>query len=111
MTPLIAQKSRERDGRGMSTYSLGFFLGPGRPRSLGGALGSMDGGARLRPVPDAPPLLRFASALPGGAKVSASATSVPFGTGVAFESDDLSACSDGCADGEGSFLIDGTAEA
>lgn len=90
--------------------SRGFFLGPGRPRSLGGALGSMDGGARLRPVPGAP-LLRFASALLGGARVSASATSVPFGTGVAFESDDLSACSDGCADGEGSFLIDGTAEA
>ena len=95
---------------GVGTYSLGFFFGPGRPRSRGGALGSIDGGARFRPVPDAPPLFRLPSAL-GGASVLGSTASVPLGTGVAFESDDFSAVSDGCADGDGSFLMDGIAEA
>lgn len=93
-----------------TTHSLGFFLGPGRPRSRGGALGSIDGGARLRPVAVAPPLFLLPSAL-GGASEFGSAASVPAGTGVAFESEDLSASSGSCTDGDASFLMDGTADA
>lgn len=87
-----------------SAYSRGFFFGPGRPRSRGGALGSMDGGARLRPATAAPPLFRLPSTL-GGARELASAESPWVGTGVAFDSDDFSFVSGGWSDGEGSFLM------
>lgn len=86
------------------THSLGFFLGPGRPLSFMGALGSMDGGARLRPDAAAPPLFLLPSVL-GGASVLASAGSLPAGgMGVALEADSLSAASEGGIDGEASSL-------
>jgi hypothetical protein len=68
----------------------------------------MDGGARLRPDGAAPPLFLLPSTL-GGARELPSAASVP-GTGVAFDSDDLSALSGGCIDGEASPLIVGAAD-
>lgn len=89
--------------------NLGFFLGPGRPRSRGGAFGSMEGGARFRPLAVAPPLFFLPSTL-GGASELLSTTSLPCGTGVAFESDDLSATSGSCTDGDASFLMDGSAD-
>jgi hypothetical protein len=91
------------------THSLGFFLGPGRARSLIGAFGSMDGGALFRPDGAAPPLLFFASAF-GGARVLPSPASAP-GIGVAFDSDDLSTPSGSCIDGEASPFMVGAADA
>lgn len=101
----VSQASRHA----IVTYSLGFFLGPGRPRSRGGAFGSIEGGARFRPVAVAPPLFFLPSDL-GGASELGSTTSLACGTGVALESDDLSATSGNCTDGDGSFLMDGSAE-
>lgn len=73
------------------THNLGFFLGPGLPLSLGGALGSMTGGALLRPAAEAPPLLRLPSILGGGASELGSGVSAPVaGTGVEFDSSDFS---------------------
>jgi len=70
--------------------SLGFFFGPGLPRSLGGALGSIIGAALLRPVAAPPPLLRLPSTLGGGASELGSGVSAPVaGTGVELESSDL----------------------
>jgi len=74
------------------TYNLGFFLGPGLPLSLGGALGSMIGGALLRPATAAPPLFFLPSTLGGGTREFGSGVSaLAAGTGVALDSDDLSA--------------------
>lgn len=74
------------------TYSLGFFLGPGLPLSLGGALGSITGAARLRPATAPPPLLRLPSILGGGASELGSGVSAPVaGTGVELESSDFDA--------------------
>lgn len=67
-------------------------------------MGSIDGGARFRPLPL--PFFPLWSGL-GGANELGSIASVPLvGIGVAFDSDDLSASSGGCTDGEGSFLVD-----
>lgn len=86
------------------TYSLGFFLGPGLALSLGGAFGSIAGGARFRPVTVPPPLLRLLSAF-GGANELASVSSLAFdGKGVELDSDDFSARSGGWTDGDGSTL-------
>ena len=80
------------------TYSLGFFFGPGLPRSLGGALGSIIGAALLRPAA-APPLFRLPSTFGGGASELGSGVSAPVaGTGVAalessgFEAGEGSGC-------------------
>lgn len=74
------------------TYSLGFFLGPGLPLSLGGALGSITGAARFRPATAPPPLLRLPSILGGGASELGSGVSAPVaGTGVELESSDFDA--------------------
>ena len=90
------------------TYSLGFFFGPGLPRSRGGPLGSIAGGARLRPVTVPPPRFRLPSTLGGGASELVSFSSFAFdGIGVEFDSDDLSALSGGWIDGEGSALMRG----
>ena len=56
------------------TYSLGFFLGPGLPRSRKGAFGSIAGGARFRPVTVPPPRRRRLLAV-GGASELASVSS------------------------------------
>lgn len=74
------------------TYNLGFFFGPGLPRSLGGALGSITGGALFLPATAPPPLFLLPSTFGGGASEFGSGVSalVP-GTGVAFDSDDFSA--------------------
>lgn len=91
--------------RDACTDNLGFFLGPGRPRSLGGALGSIAGGALLRPVALAPPLFRLPSTLGGGANELGSCSSLAVdGRGVEFDSDVLSALSGGWTEGEGSGL-------
>jgi hypothetical protein len=72
------------------TYSLGFFFGPGLPRSLGGALGSIMGAALLRPVAAPPPLFRLPSTLGGGARELGSGVSAPVaGAGVVLESSDF----------------------
>lgn len=93
MFSLGSQCENHAAGVSEYTYSLGFFLGPGLPRSLGGALGSIEGGARFRPV-EVPPLdFFFASAL-GGANELPSVSSLAFeGIGVELDSDDLSAVS------------------
>lgn len=73
------------------THSLGFFLGPGLPFSLGGAFGSITGGALFRPATAPPPLLRLPSILGGGASELGSGVSAPVaGTGVEVDSSDLS---------------------
>lgn len=92
----------------LKTHNLGFFFGPGLPRSLGGTLGSMEGGARFRPeTPPAPPLFLLPSTL-GGASVLPSPSSLPAaGTGVALDSDVLSARLGGI-DGDASGLSDDT---
>lgn len=96
----------------VNTYSLGFFLGPGLPRSRGGALGSMEGGARFRPVTVPPPLFRLPSTLGGGTSELGSCSSLPFGgMGVEFDSDDLSALSGGWTEGDGSVLMEGLTSA
>ena len=88
------------------TYNLGFFFGPGLPLSLGRTFGSIAGGARLRPVTVPPPLLLLLSDF-GGASELGSGSSLPFdGSGVALDSDDLSADSGGWTDGDGSGLMD-----
>lgn len=84
-----------------STHSLGFFLGPGLPRSRMGALGSMDGGALLRPVTAAPPLFFRPSILGGASELGSAASLVVGGIGVALESEALSTTSC-CTDGDGS---------
>lgn len=90
----------------IGTHSLGFFLGPGRPLSRIGACGSMDGGARLRPLTAAAPLFLLPSTF-GGASVLLSVASLPdAGTGVAFDSDDLSADSGGRTIGVESSLME-----
>jgi hypothetical protein len=72
------------------THSLGFFFGPGLPRSLGGALGSIMGAALLRPVAAPPPLFRLPSTLGGGARELGSGVSAPVaGAGVVLESSDF----------------------
>ena len=87
---------------GMCTYSLGFFLGPGLALSLGGAFGSIDGGARFRPVTVPPGFLRLLSGF-GGANELVSCSSLAVdGKGVELDSDDFSADSGGCTDGDGS---------
>jgi hypothetical protein len=74
------------------THSLAFFFGPGLPRSLGGASGSIVGAALFRPVGAAPPLFRLPSTLPGGASEFGSGVpAVTAGTGTEVSSDDLSA--------------------
>jgi hypothetical protein len=84
------------------TYSLGFFFGPGRPRSLIGPFGSIDGGARFLPLTAAPPLLRRSTL--GGARLLLSIPSMFIGgTGVPFDSLVFSTNSGGCTDGEGSM--------
>lgn len=71
--------------------SLGFFFGPGLPFSLGGAFGSITGGALLRPATAPPPLLRLPSILGGGAREFVSGVSAPVaGIGVETDSSDLS---------------------
>jgi hypothetical protein len=86
------------------TYSLGFFFGPGRPRSLMGPFGSMDGGARFLPLTWPPPRFRLSPAL-GGASELLSVTSVVVGgMGVELDSDDFSAGSGACMEGVGSAL-------
>ena len=89
------------------TDNLGFFFGPGRPRSLMGPFGSIEGGARLRPVTALPPRLRLSTL--GGASELPSVVSAVGGTGVALDSDDLSLTSGGGADGEGSTVLGITA--
>ena len=91
----------------IGTHSLGFFLGPGRPLSRMGALGSIDGGARFRTPPAAAPPLFFLPSTLGGANVLLSVASLPgAGTGVAFDSDDLSADSGGRTIGVAAPLMD-----
>ena len=93
-------------------YNLGFFLGPGLPRSRGGAFGSMDGGARFLPLTAPPPLFRLPSTLGGGASELGSCSSLTFdGMGVVFDSDDLSALSGGWTDGDGSSVMRGLTSA
>lgn len=70
-----------------------------------GALGSMDGGALLRPVTAAPPLFFLPSILGGASELGSVPSTVAGGMGVALESDVLSAASDGCADGDASALM------
>jgi hypothetical protein len=89
------------------TYSLGFFFGPGLPLSLGGALGSIIGAARLRPAMAPPPLLRLPSTFGGGASELGSGVSAPSapsapaaGTGVELESSDFEA-----DDGSGCVIV------
>lgn len=67
----------------------------------------MDGGARLRPPAAAPPLFFLPSILGGARELLsvAAASLVVAGTGVAFDSDDLSAISGTCIDGELSSLM------
>lgn len=77
-----------------ATYNLGFFFGPGRPFSFAGPLGSMLGGARLRPATCAPPRFFLPSIL-GGASELLSVPSAVAGTGVALDSEGLSAESGG----------------
>lgn len=89
----------------MCTHNLGFFFGPGLPLSLIGALGSMDGGALLRPVTAAPPLFFLPSTLGGASELGSAASVLVGGMGVALESDVLSTVSDGCADGDASALM------
>lgn len=82
--PCHARKSR-------CTHNLGFFLGPGLPLSLGGAFGSITGGALLRPATAPPPRLRLPSIFGGGASEFGSGVSAPVaGTGVEFDSSDFS---------------------
>lgn len=85
-----------------TTYSLGFFLGPGRPRSLGGAFGSIEGGARLRPDGFAPRFLLLSAGGGGGANELGPLAAAD--AGVELESDDFS-ISGGCTDGDASFLM------
>lgn len=81
------------------THSLGFFLGPGLPLSLGGAFGSITGAALLRPAVAPPPLFRLPSILGGGASEFGSGVSAPVaGTGVEVDSSDFEA-------GEGSGCV------
>jgi hypothetical protein len=87
------------------TYSLGFFLGPGLPRSRGGAFGSIDGGARFRPVMVPPPRFLLLSVLGGARDLGSPSSLLKEGMGVALDSDDLSALSGGCTDGEDSGLM------
>jgi len=88
------------------THNLGFFFGPGRLLSRIGPFGSMEGGARFRPVTPAPPLLRRSPL--GGASVLVSVPSVTVGgIGVPFESDALSADSVGGSEGDGVGLAMG----
>lgn len=95
---------------GECTHNLGFFFGPGLALSLGGASGSMAGGARF--LPDALPAGRFfLFSAPGGASELPSVSSLALGgIGVELASDDLSAGSGGCTDGEGSALMDAERE-
>ena len=83
------------------TYNLGFFFGPGRPRSLIGPVGSIVGGARFRPGAATPPLRRL-SAFGGASELLSVPSPATSGTGVAFDSDDFSAISGGGSEGEGS---------
>lgn len=90
------------------TYNLGFFFGPGLPRSRGGASGSIAGGARFRPVIVPPPRFRLPSTFGGGASELGSLSSLAFdGMGVELDSDVLSALSGGWTDGDGSALMRG----
>lgn len=68
-------------------------------------MGSIDGGARLRPLTAAPPLFFLLSPLGGASEFGSAGSLAVDGLGVAFESDDLSA-SGSCMAGEGSFLMD-----
>ena len=86
-------------------YSLGFFFGPGRPRSFGGASGSIAGGARLRPVPAEPPFFFLPSPCSGALELVSTLSISTGGTDAPFESDDLSVESGGGADGDGSVLM------
>lgn len=70
-----------------------------------GALGSIDGGALLRPVTAAPPLFFLPSILGGARELESTPSPLAGGMGVALDSDVLSAGSDGCADGEASALM------
>jgi len=81
------------------TYSLGFFFGPGRPLSLIGPFGSIEGGARFRPFAAGPPLLRLLSTLGGASELWSAASLLAEGTGVAFDSDVFPVDSGGCIDG------------
>ena len=91
---------------GGCTHNRGFFLGPGLPRSRGGASGSIAGGARFRPVMVPPPRFRLPSTFGGGASELGSLSSLAFdGMGVELDSDVLSALSGGWTDGDGSALM------
>jgi hypothetical protein len=85
-----ARQHSRRCSASRYTHSLGFFFGPGLPRSLGGALGSIIGAALLRPDAVPPPLFRLPSTFGGGARELGSGVSAPVaGTGVELESSDL----------------------
>lgn len=87
----------------LSTHNLGFFFGPGLPLSLGGALGSILGGARFLPDMVPPPLFLLASVLGGANELASCSPSSLVGTGVELESDVLSAAlSGGWTDGDAS---------
>jgi hypothetical protein len=86
-----------RHSYGASTHNLGFFFGPGLPRSRGVPSGSIVGGALLRPLtaPAAPPRLRLPSTFGGGASEFGSGVSaVVVAAGVEFDSEDFSADED-----------------
>lgn len=86
------------------TYSLGFFFGPGLARSRCGPLGSIAGGARLRPLTVPPPLLLL-STFGGASELESASSLLVDGSGVELDSDDFSADSGGWTDGDGSGLM------
>lgn len=97
---MVGHSTRTHCSPARCTYSLGFFFGPGLPLSLGGALGSIIGAARLRPAM-APPLLRLPSTFGGGGSELGSGVSAPVaGTGVELESSDFEA-----DDGSGCVIV------
>lgn len=87
------------------TDNLGFFFGPGRPFSLIGPLGSIEGGARLRPDVPGAALFLLSPALVGADESLPSVPSTGAALGVAFDSDDLSVGSGGATEGDGSALV------
>ncbi len=68
-------------------------------------MGSIEGGARLRPVIVPPPRRLLLSVLGGAREFGSVSSLVVDGMGVELDSDDFSVLSGGCIDGDGSGLM------